>query len=119
MHLVHNKFQTSSASNIKYFPDKDQHLNYLHDRLDEHEQRIQKIEGISDEVVKSWIAQASISNHLLEDLYRVTPPKMAEVESQLAVHEVTVRLLEPVDYRTIIKEANSWGEYISRPARTT
>ena len=66
-------------------------------------------------MVKTWIAQASVSNYLLEYLYRLTPPKVTTVEAQLAVHEVTVRLLEPIDYRTIKEEANVWGEYISRP----
>ena len=70
-------------------------------------------------MVETWIAQASVSNFLLEDLYRVTPPKLVEVESQLAVHEVIVRLLEPVDYKTIAEEENVWGEYISRPAGPT
>ena len=87
--------------------------------MNEDEQSIQKIEGISEEVVKTWIAQASVSNYLLEDLYRLTPPKVKEVDSQLVLHEVTVRLLEPVDYRTIAEEENAWGEYISRPAGPT
>ena len=83
IHIVHNKCQTSSVAKIKEFPDKDQHLKDLQDRLQEDEQIIQKIEGIIEEVVKKWIKQASVSNFLLEDLYRVTPPKMAEIESQL------------------------------------
>ena len=119
MCLVHNKCQTSSATKIKDFPNKDQHLKYLQDRLHEDEQSIQKIEGISDEVVKTWIAQASSSNYLLEDLYRVTTPKMAKVESQLAMHELTVRLLEPANYQTIAEEENAWGECISRIAGPT
>ena len=44
---------------------------------------------------------------------------MAEIESQLVVHEVTVRLLEPVDYQTIAEGANAWGEFIERLARPT
>ena len=66
-------------------------------------------------MVKTWIGQASVSNYLLEDLYRLTPPKVTAVETQLVVHEVTVRLLEPIDYQTITEEASAWGEYISRP----
>ena len=49
-------------------------------------------------MVKTWIAQASVSNFLLEELYSMTSPKLAELESQLAVHEVIVRMLEPVEY---------------------
>ena len=74
---------------------------------------------ISEEDVKTWLAQASISKHLLEVMYRLTPTKVADVESQLTVHEVTVRLMEPVDYRTIAPKANAWGKYISNPAGPT
>ena len=65
--------------------------------MHEDELNIHKIEGITEEAVKNWIVQASVGNYLLEDLYRVTPPKMAEIKSQLAVHEVTIRLLDPLD----------------------
>ena len=37
---------------------------------------------------------------------------MTEIKSQLIMHEVTVKLLEPVDYKTIVAEANAWGEFI-------
>ena len=67
----------------------------------EDEQYILKMEVIKEEDVKTWIAETCLSNHLLEDLYKLTPPKVTEVESQLAVHKVTVRLLEPKHYQTI------------------
>ena len=68
---------------------------------------------------KNCISHASVGNFLLEDLYMVNPPKMAEIKSQLVVHELTVKLLEPVDYKTIAKEANAWGEFIERLAGPT
>ena len=119
MRKVHNKFQIPLAAKIKDFPDKDQHLKFLQDRLLEDEQYILKMEVIKEEDVKNWIAQASISNDIFEYLYKLTPPKVTELESQLDVHEVNVRLLEPIDYRTITGEGNAWGEYISRPAGPT
>ena len=70
-------------------------------------------------MVKTWITQASVINYLLEDLYRLSPPKVTTMETHLVVHEVTVILLEPIDYQTIIGEANAWGEYISRPTGPT
>ena len=63
-------------------------MAYLQDKLHEDEQNIQKIEIISKEVVKTWIAQASVSNYLLEYLYRLTPTKVTNVETQLDVQEV-------------------------------
>ena len=44
---------------------------------------------------------------------------MVEIKSQLVVHEVTVRLLEPLDYKTIVAEAIAWGEFIERPTGPT
>ena len=44
---------------------------------------------------------------------------MAEIKSQLVVHEVTVRLLEPIDYKTIAAEANPWGKLNEIPIGTT
>ena len=75
---------------------------------------IQKIEFITAKEVKYWIAKASNKNFLLEYLYRKTPPKMAKVKSQLVVHEVTVRLLEPLDYKTIVTKVDSLDDFIKR-----
>ena len=49
----------------------------------------------------------------------MTPPKVTEMELQLAVHEVTMGLLEKIYYRTISEEANAWDDYISRLAGPT
>ena len=115
MRTMHNKCHTYSVERIQEFPDKDEHLKYLQDRLCEDELSIQQIEGITEKVIKYWIAKASNKNFLLEYLYRKTPPKMAKIKSQLVVHEVTVRLLEPLDYKTIVVEADVWGEFIGIP----
>ena len=64
MRMVHNKFQIPSATKIKDFPHKDQHLNFLQDRFLEDKQYIQKMEIIKEEDVKTWLAQASFSIHL-------------------------------------------------------
>ena len=71
--------------------------------------------SISEEDVKRWLAQYAVNNHLLEYLYGLNPTKVTEVESQLAIHEVNVILMETIDYQTIAEEANERGEYISRP----
>ena len=96
MCTTHNKCHTSSVERIQEFPEKDEHLKYLQDRLGKDELSIQQIEGITEKVVKDWIVKASVSNCLPEYLYQVTPPKMAEINSPLVVHKVTVRLLKPL-----------------------
>ena len=101
MRISHNKCQNFSAAKIKEFLDKDQHMKNLQDRLHEDEHSIHKIEDIIKEVIKIQIPQAVVSNYLLEDLLISTPQKVIEVESQLGMHEITIRLLEPIDYTTI------------------
>ena len=70
-------------------------------------------------MVKNWVAQTTVINFLLEDLLKVTPPKAAEITSQLAIHEVTVRLLEPMDFRTIVAEVDAWREFIGGSVGTS
>ena len=53
-----------------------------------------------------------VHNYILEYLFRATLEKVTSVESQLVVHEVIVQMMEPVNYRTIVEEADAWGEYI-------
>ena len=65
-----------------------------------------------EKVVKNLVAQAMVSNFLIEYQLRVNPPKAAEIKSQLDIHEVTVRLLEPIDFKTIVGEADAWRKFI-------
>ena len=109
MRQVQDRCQLSSTAKINDFPNKDQHVVYLQDRLHEDEQYIQKLEIINEDNVRTWVAQDSITNYILDDLYRATPEKVTYVDSQLAMHEVTVLMLEPRNYRTIAEEANTWG----------
>ena len=81
-------------------------MAYLQDILHEDEQYIQKVEIINEADVRTWVAQASVSNYILEDLYRTTPERVTRVETQLAVHEVIVPMMELINYQTIANESN-------------
>ena len=48
------------------------------------------MEVVNEEDVKTWIAQAYVSNHILENMCKSSPEKVTHVETQLAMHEVTV-----------------------------
>ena len=72
------------------------------------------MEVVNNEYVKNLVGKDFVRNHILEDVYRSTPEKATCMETQLVVHEVTVQMLEPINYKTIAEEANAWGEYISR-----
>ena len=39
---------------------------------------------------------------------------MAHIETQLSIHEVTLKVLDTIKYKAIDEEANTWEEYISR-----
>ena len=91
---------------------------YLQHRIQEDVQYIQKMEVINEDV-KTWDAQASVSNYILEDMCRYTFEKVTHMETQLAMHEVIVQMLELITYKTIAEEANTRGEYISSLAGRT
>ena len=63
----HNKFQTSKQKRLQEFPDQEDHLKHLHDKLQEDELNIQLVKCLTDKVVKGLVAQAAVSNCLLED----------------------------------------------------
>ena len=76
-----NRCQTSSTKTLQEFPEQEEHLKYLHDRREEDELHIQLVKNLSEKVVKGLVAQAAISNFLLEDKVKVTPPRVAEIKS--------------------------------------
>ena len=39
--------------------------------------------------------------------------KVTRVQTWIAVHEVTVQLLEAIKYKTIAQEASAWAAYVS------
>ena len=58
------------------------------------------------------IAQAAVSNCLLEDQLRILPTRMEDIRSQASKHEVTVRFLEPTDFEFIVSDAMAWKLFI-------
>ena len=65
-------------------------------------------------MVKNSVSQDTVINFLLKYLLRVTPPKAIEIKSQLDIHEVTIRLLAPIGFKTIAAEVYAWSEFIGR-----
>ena len=78
---THSRCQTSSARRLQEFPTQEEHLKYLHNRLQEDELHIQLLKGLNEKVVKFLVAQAAVNNCLLEDELRVTPQRVAEIKS--------------------------------------
>ena len=112
MLTTHNRFKPSAAKRIQEFPEHAEELKYLQENIQEDEIRIQQVKGITKKDVKSLVEHVVVSNFLLEDHLRVIPPRVAKIKLQLAIHEVTVRLLEPMDFKTITTEADAWKDFI-------
>ena len=62
-------------------------------------------------MVKGLVAQATVNICLLEDQLRVTPPRVAEIKSQMSIHELTVIILEIMNFRTIVADAATWKQF--------
>ena len=65
---VNDKCHLSLATKITDLPNKDQHLVYLQDRLQEDVQYIQKVEVVNKEDVKTLVGKSFVGNHILEDV---------------------------------------------------
>ena len=48
----------------------------------------------------------------MEDQLRVTPQKVAEIRSQLVGHEVSMRILGLMDFKTIATDASTWKQLV-------
>ena len=70
-------------------------------------------------MLKTAIAQAAVSSHLLEDQLHLIPARVANIKAQVAKHEVTIRFLEPSEFETIVANANIWKKFINDVAGYT
>ena len=111
--VTHKKCQTSSTKRLQEFPTHEEHLNHLHDRMQEDELSIQLIKSLNEKVIKGVIAQAAVSNFLLEDQLRVISARVVDIKTWISKHEVTVRFLEPTDFGIIASDAMVWKQFIN------
>ena len=64
-------------------------------------------------MLKNVIAQAVVSNYLLEDQIRLLPTRMEDIRAQISKHEVTVKFLEPAEFEIIASDAKAWKQFIA------
>ena len=91
-------------------------LNKLQERWKEDEQAIQLVKGLDEKVLKTAIAQAAVSSHLLEDQLHVILARVVNIKSQVAKHEITIRFLEPSGFETIVADAIVWKKFMNDQA---
>ena len=77
------------------------------------------IECISEEVIGVWIVHVFVQKHLFEELLSQDAPKVKEIESQLSKHEITTRVLDPAEDRSINEESQVWDVFIKKPTGPT
>ena len=111
--ITYNHFQTSAKKRLEELPDHEGFLKQLQERWREDEQGIQLVKGLDEKVLKTAIAQAAFSSHLLEDQLRLISSRVENIKSQVAKHEITIRFLEPFGFETIATDANIWKKIIN------
>ena len=74
---------------------------------------MRKLEAFTEEVIHYFVWKASINTYILEGICKITTEEVTQIDTQLKIHKVTLKLLEPMKYKTIAEEANTWAAYIS------
>ena len=95
------------------FPEHEIFLKQLQDQCNEDEWAIQLVDKLDEEVLKTEIAHAAVSSHLLEDQLRMIPVRVASIKAQAAKHEITIRFLEPSGFENIAADANAWRKFMN------
>ena len=90
-------------------------LKQLQERCNEDEDAIQLVKGLDEKVLKTEIAHATVSSHLLEEQLRLILVRVASVKAQTAKHEITIRFLEPSGFESITSESNVWKKFMNDP----
>ena len=92
-------------------------LKQLQEWCNEDEQAIQQVKELDKKVLKTEIAHAIVSSHLLEDQLHLIPARVACVKFQAAKHEITIRFLKPSGFENIAADANAWRKFMNEQAR--
>ena len=74
-------------------------MKQLQSRWQEDELGIQLIKSLDERVLKNVIAQETVRKYVLEYQLRLIPARMANMKSQLAKHEVTIKFLSHQNLR--------------------
>ena len=111
--LTYNRCQTFAKKRLEELPEHEEYLKQLQVRWQEDELGIELIKILDEKVLKIVIAQAAVSNHLLEDQLRLILARVANIKSQVSKHEVIIRFLESLEFETIAIDANIWKQFIN------
>ena len=71
---------------------------------------------LDEKILKTKVAHAAVSIHLLEDQLRLIPAKIVGIKTPAAQHEITIIFLEPSGFENIAAEANIWRKFMNEQA---
>ena len=71
---------------------------------------------LDEEVLKTEIAHAAVSSHLLEDQLCPISARVAGIKAQATKHEITIRFLEPSGFEKKSVDANAWRKFMNEQA---
>ena len=114
--LAYNRCQTSVAKRLEALPEHEMFLKHLQDRCSEDEQAIQRVKELDEKILKTKVAHAAVSIHLLEDQLRLIPAKIVGIKTPAAQYEITIIFLEPSGFENIAAEANAWRKFMNEQA---
>ena len=116
MLLTYNRCHTSATKRLEAFLEHEILLKQLQEWCNEDEQAIQHVKELDEKVIKTEIAHAAMSIHLLEDHLRLIHSKIAGVKAQDAQQKITMRFLKPFGFETIAAEENVWRKFMNEQA---
>ena len=91
-------------------------LKQLQEICSKDEQALQQVKELDEKILKTKIAHATVSIHLLEDHLCLIPARIEGIKTQAAQHEITIRFLEPSGFENIAAEANAWRKFMNKQA---
>ena len=79
--LTYNRCQTSAVKRLEVLPEHEMFLKQLQERCNEDEHAIQQVKELDEKILKTEMAHAAMSIHLLEDQLRLIPARIAGVKT--------------------------------------
>ena len=88
-------------------------MKQLQERCSKDEQALQQVKKLDEKILKTEIAHAAMSIHLLEYQLRFIPARIMGVKTQAAQHEITIRFIEPSGFENIAAKENVWIKFMN------
>ena len=114
--LTYNQCQTSAAKRLEALPEHEVFLKHLQYKRGEDEQSIEWFKELDERILKTEVAHAAVSIHLLEDQLCLIPARIEGIKTPTAQHEITIRFLKPSGFENIVAKANIWRKFMNEQA---